>query len=545
MKNNRRLSFILIAFLLFSCFVIQAPAQGQEYHPVRKVDLGASSLTLEVGEKYTFSVTFEPENPPVTQLIWFNTDNTVAAVNQLTNTVTALTPGTARIMAESFDKETWAVCEITVSGNQKKDLSGMVEGKSLITLSATDRAKIKASQINRYLDLMDISVFNKETLQQLQDRSMRVMAEVRPGTEEAESSRALALGMTRAYPMKHLHMVSLHGSLARILEFVKDNEDLIRIFKGRDHYFFNPLPETGASPLQAKTDQGMNTTKLQGKVEELTSVSKIHNKGYTGKGVTIAVIDTGLNPEHEQFSGRVIREHCYSYSYQCKPIPGCEPCDREDAECNIYECFDCENFISSCEGGSVENAGQSDSALSHPVKDWSDFNHGSHVTGIAAGKNGIAQGANIVAVQVLSELFDPAAITEDNPDGYYVTMLDHDLFSAYNWLLDIQDELKAEGKPIAVLNLSLGGGEHSDYCDANPDYANQFSIMQKLYAAGIIPVAAAGNERYDDGVNYPACFSNVIAVGALTNRDDPYIANYSNHAQIIDILAPGDELWSA
>lgn len=31
--------------------------------PVTKIDLGADDLTLEVGESYTFRVTYEPEEP--------------------------------------------------------------------------------------------------------------------------------------------------------------------------------------------------------------------------------------------------------------------------------------------------------------------------------------------------------------------------------------------------------------------------------------------------------------------------------------------------
>ena len=293
MKNIKSLFVIIIAFLSFSVIPVSAQVResGTSYRPIEKVDLGVTSLTLEVGEKYTFSVSFEPEDPPVTRLTWFNTDNTVIAVNQLTNTVTALTPGTARVMAESFDKEAYAVCEITVSGTQEKDLSGMVEGKALLTLSAEDRAKIKASQITRYLDLLEMSVFNEENLQKLQNQNMDVMAEVRPGTEEAESELALALGMTRAYPMKHLHLVSLYGTLSQILEFVKDNDDLIRIFKGHDIHFFDPLTDADTSSLQSKTTKVKYTTKLEGKVEELTSVSTVHNLGYTGKGITIAIID--------------------------------------------------------------------------------------------------------------------------------------------------------------------------------------------------------------------------------------------------------------
>ena len=306
MKNEIRKAGIIFYALLcifISAFsaLAQDPENGTEtfYQPVRKVDLGVSSLTLDPGETYTFSVRFEPEDPPVTRLTWFNTDNTVVGLNQLTNTVTAFTPGTARLMAESFDGEAYAVCEITVNGTQEKDLTGKVEGKSLLIQSETDREKIKAAQIIRRLELLEMSVINEEAFQKLQNQDIGVIAEVRPGTEEAESERALAYGMSIAYPMKYLHLVSLHGSIFQILEFVHDNDDLIWIFKGHDTYFFDPLAEGDASSLQSKTTPVNYTTNLEGKVEELTSVSTIHNAGYTGKGITIAIIDTGLNSSHE------------------------------------------------------------------------------------------------------------------------------------------------------------------------------------------------------------------------------------------------------
>lgn len=430
MKNTFEYWFILmLTVICLACIAVPGFAQNQTngagaaYQPIRKVDLGVTSLTLEVGEQYSFSVRFDPENPPVTRLTWFNTDNTVVAVNQLTNTVTALTPGTVRVMAESFDKEAYAVCEITVTGTQEKDLSGMVEGKSLLTLSEADRAKIKASQVTRYLDLLEMSVFNEETLQKLLDQSLDVMAEVRPGTEEAESERAMDLGMRRAYPMKKLHMVSLYGTLSQILEFVRDNQDLIKIFRGHDIYIFDPLPQTDASSLQSKDAQGSNTTMLQGHLEELTSVSVMHKLGYTGKGVTIAIVDTGLNSSHEQYGDRVIAENCFSYSWHCKPIPDCDPCDEDDEECSAFHCYDCDNnLISACEGGTVENYGETYSAFPGGAKDLSEFNHGSHVAGISAGKDGMAPNANIVMGQVQSEFYSPNLVSEENPEGYTVTL---------------------------------------------------------------------------------------------------------------------------
>ena len=43
----------------------------------------------------------------------------------------------------------------------------------------------------------------------------------------------------------------------------------------------------------------------------------------------------------------------------------------------------------------------------------------------------------------------------------------------------------------------------------------------------------------------PACLSNTIAVGALAAIDDPYIAVYSNHSPLVDILAPGSLIRSS
>ena len=396
-------------------------------------------------------------------------------------------------MAESFDGEAYAVCEITVNGTQEKDLTGKVEGKSLLTLSETDREKIEAAQIIRRLELLEMSVINEEAFQKLQNQDIGVIAEVQPGTEEAESERALAYGMSMAYPMKYLHLVSLHGSIFQILEFVHDNDDLIRIFKGHDTYIFDPLPEDDASSLQSKTTPVNYTTNLEGKVEELTSVSTIHNAGYTGKGITIAIIDTGLNSSHEQFAGRVIAENCFSNSYRWKRIDGCQPCDENDSNCSIYDCYRKEPF-SACTGGAAAGHGTSNSAFPGGADRPKNFNHGSHVAGIAVGKDGMAPGANIVAVQVQSELYDPEFIDKvRNPDGYSITVENEDVYAAYNWLLGLQDKLKNEGKPVSVLNLSLGGGYFPGTCDEKSGCEEHFSAFQKMNKAGILVVASSGN----------------------------------------------------
>jgi hypothetical protein len=68
-------------------------------------------------------------------------------------------------------------------------------------------------------------------------------------------------------------------------------------------------------------------------------------------------------------------------------------------------------------------------------------------------------------------------------------------------------------------------------------------IIGRLRDAGIVTIAAAGNESNSNGLTNPACLSPVISVGA-TDRVDQ-VARYSNSAEILDLLAPGTAIYSA
>ena len=85
--------------------------------------------------------------------------------------------------------------------------------------------------------------------------------------------------------------------------------------------------------------------------------------------------------------------------------------------------------------------------------------------------------------------------------------------------------------PAKVINLSLGADGMSDpYMDP---------VLGQVTAAGIIVVAAGGNERqygYQE-VSYPANSAFTIAVAASSY--DGTIAPYSNPGQLVDIAAPG------
>lgn len=79
-----------------------------------------------------------------------------------------------------------------------------------------------------------------------------------------------------------------------------------------------------------------------------------------------------------------------------------------------------------------------------------------------------------------------------------------------------------------VLNLSLGG-------DKDPA---EIDILRDVIAAGVVVVAAMGNE-YEDGnpTEYPAAMPEVCAVGATDQQDRR--AWFSNTGRHIDLVAPG------
>lgn len=498
--------FLFVFLILFLNGTYQSNAQEDiSYTPIQRIILDTDSITLDEGESYTFTVNFIPENPFDSRLSWINTNGNVVKINEETNTLTAVSPGTARLIAESFDKSAFSVCEVTVNGLVGKDTSdsATINGAEIITLSPADRKKIDAPRIIRYLEFLESSEFSAEDADRFMNLTMEVSAEVCPGSEESESSLAAEIGMSKAYPMKMLNTVNLIGTFEEILRFTHDNADLIRLFELGKWYY----TETELEPISKTIENHMN---LKDHVEELTSVSNVHKMGFTGKGVTIAILDSGLDSRHEQYGGRVIAEHCFSTG--------------QDVNGDPYS--SCKDGISDVESAYPGNAMR-----------IQNFNHGSHVTGIAAGIDGIAPGANIVAVQVMSEVAYPA---------YYTTFSFYDLEESINWLLDLQEDLIRRNLPkIKVVNLSIGGGGFRNICDSEPASQGLFSFFSKMAEAGMILVAPSGNYYYNDFISMPACFSNVIAVGALSDLEEPRIAPYSDHSQLIDILAPGTSIYSA
>jgi subtilisin-like proprotein convertase family protein len=130
--------------------------------------------------------------------------------------------------------------------------------------------------------------------------------------------------------------------------------------------------------------------------------------------------------------------------------------------------------------------------------DLADCNgHGTEVAGVAAGPQGVAPEAGLVVLKVFS-LGDGCRSARAS-----------DVLGAVDWAVTNRDAWNIE-----AVNLSLADdSSHTAFCDADdPAGAATFAAAR---AAGVAAVAASGNDGKSSGLPWPACLSDVAAVGMV------------------------------
>ncbi|MBT2490192.1 type VII secretion-associated serine protease mycosin [Streptomyces sp. ISL-96] len=197
-----------------------------------------------------------------------------------------------------------------------------------------------------------------------------------------------------------------------------------------------------------------------------------------GKGITVAVLDTGVDGSHPDLEGRVLAG---------KDLIGF-------------------------------GAGKGDRA-------WA--RHGTAMAGIIAGHGsgpgradgvvGIAPEAKILPVRVILEGGDPARKRARSTRG-------NALAQGIRWAADHGAD---------VINLSLGDDSKSAHPEPAEDAAVQYAL-----AKGAVVVASAGNSGEDgDHISYPAAYPGVIAVAAVDSAGTH--ASFSTSRWYATVSAPG------
>lgn len=244
--------------------------------------------------------------------------------------------------------------------------------------------------------------------------------------------------------------------------------------------------------------------------------------GYAGAGWSIAVIDAGVESSHSFLSNKVVAEACFSTSQQIPAYTISSLCPNgEEVQIGSGAGVNCPTSLDGCE-------------------------HGTHVAGIAAGKgeesSGVARDATIIAINagslfssdnflICADLDMPAPCSVHRYSS-------SDVISALEHVYNLRTEHK-----IAAVNLSLGSGGYTsvEACDA--DHPAYKAIVDNLRSAGIVTIAASGNNGFINGMSSPACISSVVSVGSVSQSDN--VSGFSNSASFLDLLAPGSFILSS
>ena len=238
---------------------------------------------------------------------------------------------------------------------------------------------------------------------------------------------------------------------------------------------------------------------------DMINAPEVWSQGYTGEGVTVAVIDSGVDIFHEDLRNNIWENTSEVFG------------DGIDNDGNGY--------IDDRYGW---NFGRGQNGYDvRPGTDDIGQGHGTHVAGTIAATNdgrgmtGVAYGSNIMAIRMGDVRTNSAGEGQFENQG--------DLAEAINYAVD---------NGADVINMSLGWSDPTGSIRAALAYAserNVIAVMASGNSSLSVPSSPANN-----AIDYG------ISVGAVTRNG--VIADFSNRAgsnrQMHHVMAPGQSIYS-
>ena len=259
------------------------------------------------------------------------------------------------------------------------------------------------------------------------------------------------------------------------------------------------------------------------------------------KDIVVAIIDTGVDINHKSLienfwenpgeTGVVTLAGCNAIknTLSSSDFSHCKDtaayCSAQKEPLKVTKCNKAINGIDDDGNGFVDDVHGWD--FVHNAKELTDnHGHGTHIAGIigarATSTSAVAGVSPNVSLMIL-KYYDPKSSNSNN---------------LKNTVQAIRYATKMKAN---IINYSGGGTDYS---------AEEFAAIKDAEKAGILFIAAAGNERSNSDEAgkhyYPADYglSNIISVTAVNKEDTKVLASSNYGTRTVDLAAPGENIYS-
>ena len=227
-------------------------------------------------------------------------------------------------------------------------------------------------------------------------------------------------------------------------------------------------------------------------------------QGYTGKGMTIAIIDSGLDTDHPNFAALpqdALNGNSMTESQLSGLVAGLNAAE-------MYTGLTAENLYRSTKVPFAFNYGDKGLDVDHTGPYANE--HGTHVAGIAAANQ--VEGSDVVGVAPDAQI---AVMKVMDRDGY--------IYTSY-WLAALEDALKLG---CDMVNMSLGSPSGFTTSD---DLTNE--ILGRVKSTGTVLCISAGNET-------TAGYGNAFGLNAnlTTNPDNGVLGSPGSYANAMSVAS--------